>query len=80
MNEIPREPGHYHLSLHAKQQRRHRDITLAHVRETLQNGTLKNSHEENCKLFVQEFSEKDNPVAIVANYDIGKIITVEYRK
>jgi len=80
MNEVPRDVSNYYLTLHAKQQRRHRNITLEYVRETIRNGEIRQSAKRNCVLFVQEFVSKDHPVAIVANYRDGAIITIEYRK
>jgi len=80
MDDVPRDPSHYELTIHAKQQRRHRDIHPQYIEETIKEGKIKNSHGENCVLFVREFISKDNPIGVVVNYGSGKIITVEYRK
>jgi len=79
MSEIPRNPGHYSLTLHAKQQRRHRDIHLQYIEETIKEGKIEDSPKENCVLFVRDFISKDNPVGVVVDYTTGDILTVEYR-
>jgi len=80
MSEIPRNPEHYTLTLHAKQQRRHRDIHLQYIEETIKDGEIKNSHKKNCVLFVRDFISKDDPVGVVVDYTTGDILTVEYRE
>ena len=77
---VPRDLENYYLTTHAKQQRRHRDIHLQYVEETINEGDIKPSPKENCVLFVREFISKDKPVGVVADYVDGAIITVEYRK
>jgi len=76
---VNRDPGHYWPSLHAQQQQRYRGIDWVDVSETIANGKMKYSHKENCKLFIKEFAHYDDPVGVVANYDNGEILTVEYR-
>ena len=79
MTEISRNPEDYRPTTHAGQQAKHRDIDWQHVAETIREGDIKNSHKENCVLFVKEFISKDKPVGVVANVEDGAIITVEYR-
>ncbi len=77
---IPRDPSKYSPTVHAGQQAKHRNISWDQVAETVQEGELRQSHAENCVLFVQGFASKENPVGVVANYEEGVIITVEYRE
>jgi hypothetical protein len=79
-NEIPRKPGFYTPSLHAKQQRKHRGIDWRTVVKTITDGIVKNSHKENCCLFVQDFHYTDRPVGVVVNYVDGAILTIEFRQ
>lgn len=50
------------------------------IESTIINGEIRQSHKENCVLFVQEFWFANNPVGIVANHVDGEILTVEWRK
>lgn len=80
MSEIPRDPSHYSLSTHAHQQARWREIDYRLIADTIKDGNIKNSHKDNCKLFIREYEFAQHPVAVVANYEMGVIITVEWRK
>lgn len=77
--DVPRNAEHYWPSIHAKDQRRYRGIDWPDVSATLQHGTVKNSHEEDCKLFVRDCGYA-RPVGVVANVETGEIVTIEYRK
>jgi len=77
---IPRDPSHYSPSVHAQQQRRHRGIDWEVVSETIQDGEVLDRHEDDCVLFVRDYEQLQAPVGVVANYEMGVIITVEFRK
>lgn len=79
MSSVPRDPEHYHPTIHAKDQRRHRGIDWLDVSEAIQEGEIRNSHEPECKLFVHECGHA-HPVGVVANVETGEIVTVEFRK
>lgn len=78
-HNIPREPEHYSLSTHAGQQCKHRDIGFEDVAETIRKGRVKNAHGQHTKLFIREYPWYDDPIGVVANYNEGVIVTVEYR-
>jgi hypothetical protein len=80
MTEIPRDPEFYYPSEHAVLRKRRREIPWPKISKTLANGRIKNSHEDNCKLFLKQFDDDDLPVGVVANYECGEIVTVEWRK
>jgi hypothetical protein len=80
MSKIPRDPEFYHPSEHARIRKRERDMSWDKVSNTIQNGRVKNAKGENCKLFVAEYEQDENPVGVMANVDNGEIITVQYRK
>jgi len=77
---IPRDPSHYSPSVHAQQQRRHRGIDWEIVAETIQDGEVRNSHDDDCVMFVQEYEQLQAPVGVVVDYEMGVIITIEWRK
>jgi len=77
---ISRNPEDYYPSEHAYAQAKKRGIDLPLVASTIQDGEIKNSHKENCKLFVEEFHFTDRPVYCVANINDGEIITIGWRK
>lgn len=77
---IPRDPSKYSPTVHAGQQAKHRNISWDQVAETIEEGEVRQSHEENCVLLVQEFASPASPVGVVVNYVKGVIITVEYRE
>jgi len=77
--EVPRNPAFYHPSTHAGQQRKHRGIEWGQVSQTITDGRVKNSHKEDCKLFVREFENTTKPVGVVANVENGHILTIEWR-
>jgi hypothetical protein len=79
-DEIPRSPSHYQPTSHCVQQSRYRGIEYSIIAETIQDGTIKNSHKENCCLFINDFHFADDPVAVVVNYVDGAILTVEWRQ
>lgn len=60
--------------------KRDRNIDRDMIESTIINGEIRQSHKENCVLFVQEFWFANNPVGIVANHVDGEILTVEWRK
>lgn len=79
MSDVPRDPSYYHPSTHAGQQRKHRGIEWDQVAETLSDGRVKTCHKPDCRLFVREFDDAQEPVAVVANVEMGQILTVEWR-
>lgn len=76
---IPRNPSYYSPSTHAKQQRKHRDIPWELVAETIETGELIGDHRQDCEKFIEEFEGVDLPVCVVVNYEMGVVITVEWR-
>lgn len=79
-DDISRDPGDYHMSYHATGRANYRHIDYEMVCETIRDGEIKNSHKENCCLFIKELWYTENPVGVVANYEDGEILTVEWRK
>jgi len=77
---IPRDPSHYSPSVHAGQQRKHRGIDWEIVADTIQHGEVLDKHEDDCVMFVQEYEQLQAPVGVVANYKMGVLITIEFRK
>jgi len=77
---VPREPDHYHPTTHCIDRVKQRDINWEFVSQTIQHGTVKNSHREGCKLFIQDFQGLSDPVGVVANVETGHILTVEWRR
>lgn len=77
---VPRDTDHYWPSIHASQQRKHRNIEWIVVAETIKHGEIKKSHKDDCCLFVHDLRDTDEPVGVVANYETGEILTVEWRR
>jgi len=80
MTDIPRNPEFYYPSRHARIRKKEREIPWQKVTKTLKHGNVKNANGEHCKMFVCHFEKDEYPVAVVANVDIGEIVTVEWRK
>jgi hypothetical protein len=76
---MSREPSDYTASLHAKQQRKWRDIEGWQVAKTIKEGEIRNSHKKYCKLFIKDFDGYEQPVGVVVNAMQGKVITIEWR-
>lgn len=76
---ISREPSDYRLSVHAGQQRVHRDIPKLAIPEAIIAGEVRDTHEREKKLFVAEYPGCDRPVGVVANVADGEIVTVMWR-
>jgi len=80
LEDVSRKPDYYRPTTHCKQQRKHRGIDWSTVVKTITDGIVKNSHKENCCLFVRDFHYTDKPVGVVVNYVEGVILTVEFRQ
>jgi len=80
MSDVPRDPGLYHPTDHAVQQAKYRGIDWPEVAKCIQTGRIKNSHKDHCKLFIMAVEHREKPLAIVANTNDGRILTVEWRK
>jgi hypothetical protein len=78
--DVPRDPEAYEPTTHAMQQRKHRRIGWDTVAETIETGDVKPSHKQNCCLFIKEYATLEHPVGVVANYEDGVVITIEFRK
>lgn len=80
MADVPRDPSFYYPSTHATVRKKERNIPWDKVSETLAEGRLQESWKDDCKLFLKHFEGDDLPVGVVANYECGEILTVEWRK
>ena len=80
MSTVPREPNHYYPSEHAVVRHKDRKIPWEDAAATIKNGTVFDSHKENCKLFIKHFDYYEKPVGVVASVTSGEIITVEFRE
>jgi len=76
---ISRNPDDYYPSDHATIRAKERGIDWPVVVNVIEQGEIKDSHKEDCVLFVDEYSFTPDPVGVVADYTDGEIITVEYR-
>lgn len=77
---VPREPKHYFPSVHAIDRAKARGIDWDIVSKTIQDGEIKKSHKDGCRLFVRDYQHTDNPVGVVANIESGEILTVQWRR
>jgi len=77
---VPREPDHYHPTVHAVDRAKSRGIDWDIVSKTIQGGEIKKSHKDGCRLFVKDYQHTDNPVGVVANIESGEILTVQWRR
>jgi len=77
---VPREPKHYFPSVHAIDRAKARGIDWDIVSKTIQEGEIKKSHKDGCRLFVKDYQHTDNPVGVVANIESGEILTVQWRR
>lgn len=77
---VPREPKHYFPSVHAIDRAKARGIDWDIVSKTIQDGEIKKSHKDGCRLFVKDYQHTDNPVGVVANIETGEILTVQWRR
>lgn len=75
--KIPRNASFYFPTIHAKQQRKWRDITWEKVSSTIELGEIDQEHPD-AVLFVKDFGD-EYPVGVVANPKSGEIITIEWR-
>lgn len=78
--QAPRDPSDYRLSIHAGQQRTHRDIPKAAIKEAIRYGEIRDTHKPQTKLFVADYPGEDLPVGVVADIHDGEIVTVEWRE
>lgn len=76
---LSRDPGDYFLSVHAGQQRTHRDISKADIAETIASGEFKPDPEPHIASFTKHFPGDDYPIRVVADTRDGEIVTVEWR-
>lgn len=76
---IPRDASHYRLSVHAGQQRVDRDIPKAAIADTLETGSIRQTHRPNVRMFTKQYPGDEWPVAVVADVVSGEILTVEMR-
>lgn len=77
--QIPRDPSHYRLSIHAGQRRVERDIPKEAIADTIETGEVRHTNHENKRLFVKQYPGDEYPVGVVANVEDGEIVTVEWR-
>ena len=77
---VSRNPNTYSLTTHAFDRAKTRKIDEQMIAETIENGKLKNSHRDDCKLFIKEFHYTKYPVGVVVDVADNEIVTVEYRK
>jgi hypothetical protein len=80
MPDVPRQPEFYYPSTHATLRKKERNIPWQKVSKTIANGRIKDSPKEDCKIFVKQFERDTLPVGVVADYECGEIITIEWRK
>lgn len=78
MDSISRNPSDFSPTTHAKQQRKHRNIDWDAVADAIQEGEVKQSHKDDCVIFVHDCGYTD-PVGVVANVVEGAILTIEFR-
>jgi transcriptional/translational regulatory protein YebC/TACO1 len=75
---VSRDPSDYEPTNHALQRAKYRGIDLELVAETIEQGECRESHEDDCKVFVNDFEHTDNPVRVVANVEMQSVITAAW--
>lgn len=77
---VPRNPEEYHPTVHAVDRAKSRGIDWVLVSKTIQEGEVKRSHKDGCRLFINDYHHTDDPVGVVANVESGEIVTVQWRR
>lgn len=76
--DVPRDPGHYYPSDHAVQRAKERGIDWEDVAQAIAEGEIRQTHEPDRTLFVEEIAVDDERVGVVAHPQDGEIVTVEW--
>lgn len=76
--EISRDPSDYRPRDHALQRAKYRGIDLELVSETIADGSVDPSWEDNCHVFKKSSVHTDYPVRVVANTETCEVITVAW--
>lgn len=79
VERISRDPSDYRLSIHAGQQRVHRDIPKSAIGETIQAGEVRPRHKPGNRLFVANLPGHEANVGVVVDTADGEIVTVMWR-
>jgi hypothetical protein len=77
---VPRDPSHYSPSIHAGQQRKHREIPWDAVAATLREGEVRPSAKPSCRVFVARPTWTEGPVRVIANPECGEIVTIAWER
>lgn len=76
--QISRDPSDYRPRNHALQRAKYRGIDLELVGETIAEGSVHPSYENNCYVFKRDFEHTDKPVRVVVNAQRQCVITVAW--
>ena len=74
---VPRDPSEYHLSIHAGQQRVHRDIPKPAIADTISTGEVETAAGDHHRKFIKQYPGDDYAIAVVVDLSDGEICTIE---
>lgn len=78
MADVPRDPEYYFPSEHCVLRRKRRGIQWKWVSNTLENGRVHPSHEQDCRVFMDYIESEGELLKVIANVENGEIVTVAW--